>query len=308
MIQNTEFGDVEDLPFDLRMKRVIPYSAKKKDENRAGDRKKLKSRIVKALKEIFRHIPESKEADPQTISIPTGDDYVWRNKMRQLAMEGYSKSGLTAYVEAFSTISLPRTDTSQNELVKAVRASKISTFGWPIGVMGFGSEEMSPKPLKDGIVTLIYGQTEKTYDFWALKKDGTFYLLKSLFEDNRSENQIFFNTRIVRTAEMLMFLSRLYRNINVPMENTISFSLRHAGLNSRYLSSIGNRELFETYGPSKENDIETDITIDLSSLDDSISSLVQGLLKPVFMLFDFFELEQEIYNDIVEKFKAGKVT
>jgi len=36
--------------------------------------------------------------------------------------------------------------------------------------------------------------------------------------------------------------------------------------------------------------------------------LVTKLLSPVFMLFDFFELEQEIYDDIVEKFKAGKVT
>ena len=225
-----------------------------------------------------------------------------------MAMEEYSKSGLTAYVEAFSTISLPRIDSSQNELLEAVRTSKISTFGWPIGVMGFGSDEMKPKPLKDGIMNSIFGLNEKLYDFWALKKDGSFYLLKSLFEDKQSENQIFFNTRIVRTTEILMFLSRLYRKINVPLENTMSFSLRHAGLNGRYLSSIGSRELFRTYGPSRENDIDTAITIVLSSLDDSITSLVTKLLSPVFMLFDFFELEQEIYDDIVEKFKAGKVT
>ena len=308
MIQNTEFGDVEDLPFDLRMKRVIPYTAREEDANRAEERKKLKSTLAKALKEVFRHLPESKGDDPESVAIPAKGDYVWRDNMRQMAMEEYSKSGLTAYVEAFSTISLPRIDSSQNELLEAVRTSKISTFGWPIGVMGFGSDEMKPKPLKDGIMNSIFGLNEKLYDFWALKKDGSFYLLKSLFEDKQSENQIFFNTRIVRTTEMLMFLSRLYRKINVPLENTMSFSLRHAGLNGRYLSSIGSRELFRTYGPSRENDIDTAITIVLSSLDDSITSLVTKLLSPVFMLFDFFELEQEIYDDIVEKFKAGKVT
>jgi len=308
MIQNTEFGNIEDLPFDLRMKRVIPYTAREGEANRAEERKKLKSTLVRALKEVFRHLPESEGNDAESFTIPTKDDYAWRDNMRQMAMEEYSKSGLTAYVEAFSTISLPRIDSSQNELLEAVRTSKISTFGWPIGVMGFGSDEMRPKPLKDGIMNSIFDLNEKSYDFWALKKDGSFYLLKSLFEDKQSENQIFFNTRIVRTTEMLMFLSRLYRKIDVPLENTVSFSLRHAGLNGRYLSSIGRRELFRTYGPSRENDIETTISIVLSSLDDSIASLVSELLTPVFMLFDFFELEQKIYDDIVEKFKAGKVT
>lgn len=188
MIQNTEFGNVEDLPFDLRMKRVIPYIAREEDENRAEERKKLKSTLVKALKEVFRHLPKSKVDDPESVDIPTKSDYVWRDNMRQMAMEEYSKSGLTAYVEAFSTISLPRKDSSQNDLLEAVRTSKISTFGWPIGVMGFGSDEMKPKPLKDGIMNSIFGLNEKSYDFWALKKDGSFYLLKSLFEDNRSEN------------------------------------------------------------------------------------------------------------------------
>lgn len=133
-------------------------------------------------------------------------------------------------------------------------------------------------------------------------------MLKSYFEDERAENQIFFNTRIVRTAEMLMFLSRLYRKLNVSLQNILSFKLGHAGLESRYLSSIGSRSLFDTYGPCREKEIETDITIVLSKLYESLASLVSELLSPVFMLFDFFELEQKIYNEIVENFKAGEVT
>ena len=174
--------------------------------------------------------------------------------------------------------------------------------------MGLGSDEMSPKPLKDGIMNSIFGLDGKSYDFWALKKDGSFYLLKSLFEDKRAENQIFFNTRIVRTTEMLMFLSRLYRKIDVSLDSFFTFNLRHAGLDGRYLSSTGTRDLFRPYGPSRENDIETEITVALSNLDESISSLVSELLSPVFTVFDFFEIEQKIFDDIVDKFKAGKVT
>lgn len=308
MIQNTEFGNVEELPFDLRMKRVITYTAGKEGGKRAEERKKLKSKLFNALKEIFRHETMSIEDSPISVTIPTKDDYVWRDNMRQIAMEDYSKSGLTAFVEAFSTLSSPRIEASHNELLEAVRTSKISTFGWPIGIMGFGSNEMRPKPLKDSIINSLSGQSGSSYDFWALKQDGSFYLLKSLFEDKNAENQIFFNTRIVRTTEMLMFLSRLYRKLEIPLINSMSFSLRHAGLNGRYLSSNGGRELFETYGPSSENDIETDIKIILSKLDESIASLISDLLSPVFMLFDFFTLDQKIYDDIVENFKAGKVT
>jgi hypothetical protein len=308
MIQNTEFGNVEDLPFDLKMKRIITYASSERDDNRSDERKKLKSKLVLALKEIFRQTAKPDESSLATISIPTQEDLAWRNKMRQMAMEDYSKSGFTAYVEAFSVLSLPRGNVFQNELVEAVKTSKISTFGWPIGVMGFGSDEMRPKPLSDGIINSIFGLNGDSYDFWALKKDGSFYLLKSLFEDKRGEKQVFFNTRIVRTTEMLMFLSSLYKKLGALKENVISFHLRYAGLANRYLTSIGNRSLSRSYGPCKENDIETNIAIILADLDKSVSSLVSELLSPVFMLFDFFELEQKIFDDIVVKFRGGKVT
>ena len=307
MVQNIEFGNVEELPFDLRMKRVIPYKAKEKDENRSEERKKLKSKLVKALKEVFRHLSESKEDGPESVAIPTKDDYVWRDNMRQMAMEDYSKSGFAAYVEAFSTLSSPELHKPNIELLEAVRTSKISTFGWPIGVSG-NSDEMKPKPLKDGIINSIFGLSKRSYDFWALKQDGSFYLLKSFFEDENAENQLFFNTRIVRTTEMLMFLSKLYRKLDVPLEKTLSFSLRHTGLDGRYLSSIGSRQIFRKYGPCREDEIEAAITTSLSELDESIASLVSKLLSPVFMLFDFFELQQKIYDDIVDKFKAGRAT
>jgi hypothetical protein len=57
-----------------------------------------------------------------------------------------------------------------------------------------------------------------------------------------------------------------------------------------------------------ENEITTSTNVKLSSLGGSISKLVSKQLTPVFMLFDFFELEQKIFDDIVDKFKNGKVT
>jgi len=56
MIFNTAFGNVKDLPFDLRMKRVITYSAKEEEKDRTQERKSLQARLSKELKVIFAKI------------------------------------------------------------------------------------------------------------------------------------------------------------------------------------------------------------------------------------------------------------
>ena len=56
MIFNTAFGNVKDLPFDLRMKRVITYLAKEEEKDRTQERKNLQSSLSKELKVIFAQI------------------------------------------------------------------------------------------------------------------------------------------------------------------------------------------------------------------------------------------------------------
>lgn len=59
MILNAAFGPVSDLPFDLRMKRVIIYSMQEKAEDRAAKRRDLETRLTSALQEIFRQLGHS---------------------------------------------------------------------------------------------------------------------------------------------------------------------------------------------------------------------------------------------------------
>ncbi len=53
MILNSAFGRVEDLPFDLRMKRVIKYEVRKEDQDKASVRRNLETNLKSALQEIF---------------------------------------------------------------------------------------------------------------------------------------------------------------------------------------------------------------------------------------------------------------
>ena len=54
MILNEAFGPVSDLPFDLRMKRVLLYSMPEEAEEKSAERRNLKTRLTSALQEIFR--------------------------------------------------------------------------------------------------------------------------------------------------------------------------------------------------------------------------------------------------------------
>ena len=303
MILNTEYGPVEDLPFDLRMKRVTTYNSKKSDKDRATERNLLQNKLTSAIKSILVSFDEASEQPAN--NIVTDDDNLWKENMRIKAIKGLTDSGFKTYVEAFSTISNPRPIANQIQLLDAVQHSQIDTFGWPIAVMGRNTEHMRPQPLKDGIFNSVLASDNKSYDFWAIRSDGSFYLLKSLMEDMKSKNEIYFNTRILRTCEMLLFLSNLHNYLKTNPEAKIHFKLKHAGLSGRVLSATSNRSLFRTHGPVVEDEIETEIESDLTSLQNNTSILVQKLLSSVFSLFDFFELNQEIYDDLINKFKKG---
>jgi hypothetical protein len=307
MVFNSAFASVEDLPFDLRMKRVLRYKVHEEDQQKAPERGNLRARLTTALQEIYRHSLDWQVNIPVQGPEPTPEDYTWHDIVRSRAMEGYSQSGLSGYVEAFATLSPPRVNCSQSQLLQAANASMIRTFGWPIGIMDLNANHMRPKAMSDGISNAVVREG-KSYDFWSLRRDGVFYLLQTFFEDSRCEGHLFFDTRIVRTAEMLLYLSRLYHNLKIPGDSRLLFTLRHSGLKGRFLLAASDRILFRPpQAPATTNEIETSVVTPIFSIEDSLAHLVKELLTPVFMLFDFFEISQDRYDEIVNAFQDGRI-
>lgn len=201
---------------------------------------------------------------------------------------------------------------SQAELLTAVRESEIRTFGWPIGITLDNRDEYRPRPYGDGIkAEIAIGEDSLTgrnsYDYWALRGNGDFYLLQSLFEDARSESQLFFNTRIVRVTEALLFAQNLYINLGVPSEARLSARITHRGLSGRTLSSAsGNRSISPR--EAREDQSSAEIVVAIGSIEDSLVDEVQRILAPLFMLFDLAEFGADVYRDIVERFARGEVS
>ena len=200
---------------------------------------------------------------------------------------------------------------SQIELLKAIQSAEIQTFGWPIGIV-LDAEEWKPTPVEDGIVAEV-AITENdgisgrpSYDYWAIRKNGDFFLLQSLFEDQRREKVMFVDTRVVRVTEALMFCARLYKALGVADDAKVSIEVVHRGLAGRVLSVASSRRHIL---PAKSaSDVgRAQVVVPVSDLGPHLTDYVVQIVEPLLMLFDFRQLNRKVYEGLVTDFANGRI-
>jgi hypothetical protein len=233
----------------------------------------------------------------------------WFNVEQSAAQSGIEKLHLEGQMELCVGI-LDSLAKSQIELLNAVRHSEIKTFGWPIGITLENREEFRPRPYRDGIraeVSIDDGSIgRKSYDYWSLRSNGDFFLLQSLFEDGRAAKEIFFDTRIVRVTESLMFAERLYTKLGAPLESKLAIRVSHKGLRDRTLTSASHNRSVSPR-KSNENYSSSELVAVLGNMHETRVEDVRRILEPMFVLFDYMQFNVEVYEDIVRSFEAGRV-
>jgi len=236
----------------------------------------------------------------------------WFDERSEKAKAGLLKVGLLGSLELRFALQVGINKT-QIELLDGVRASEVHTFGWPIGVTLENRDEYKPRPTADGIeaeVAIANGSTTGriSYDYWSLARQGDFYLTQSLFEDSRGQNLMFFNTRIVRIAEALIFASNLYHNLGAPPATMLSARITHDGLVGRSLQSSNPNRLLHDDRKCMAPRSQTEFVVELGAIRSSLVDQVMQVAEPLFMLFDFAKFGRDIYRDIVTRFESGEVT
>lgn len=235
----------------------------------------------------------------------------WFTQQADKAMTGLAAIGREGAMELRFALHNPISK-SQIELLNSVRSSEIKTFGWPIGVLLENRDEFRPRPTADGIVAEVSTDDKgvtgnRSYDFWSARNNGDFYLLQSLFEDERSTKRIFFDTRIVRVTESLMFGSSFYSNLGVPDTAEVSIRVTHHGLAGRLLTAASPNRYTSPGKTAAENRSETQIAVVLGQIKPRLVDHVMQICAPLFMLFDFKQFDRKVYEQIVEDFAAGKI-
>jgi len=69
MVINTAFGNPEELPFDLKNRRVMAYNSPKESEDRATERKELKRKLENALRIIIENLNTTQNTTLQELRI-----------------------------------------------------------------------------------------------------------------------------------------------------------------------------------------------------------------------------------------------
>lgn len=277
--------------FDLSGYDILTWSPESID----AFRKELEKRINRRLLII----------SPQEKSLELVWDNEWIQKHREIAKTGLLKSELKGSMEIRFALTPPKLNKPQRELDEVARASEIYTFGWPIGVYLNGVPEEMPHPTTEGIVAEI--KTE-SYDYWTISKKGDFYSLISLFEDRKGNPEyLYFNTRILRITECLLYCAKLYSNFKVEIDRKVFFSIRHSGLKDRVLVDGNSPRILRRAYKSIENEIETSIDFKLNQIESNLVDLVKKITEPLFTLFDFFQLADSSYEKIVNGFVTGQI-
>jgi len=239
-------------------------------------------------------------------------DDVWFAGNEKTAVCGLENLGFEGSMELRFALHSP-VNKSQMELLNAVRISEIRTFGWPIAIVLDNREEYKPRPVADGIRAEIAIPTEvlsgrSSYDYWALRNNGDFYLLQSLFEDDRDPNAVFFNSRIVRVTEAFLFAANLYDRLAVPGETKVSVRVTHRGLAGRVLSSSNPARALFALRKATGDVSQSEIVEEAGRLQEHLVDNVRRISEPLFLLFDFMRFDSSVYDDIVTKFAKGQAT
>jgi len=278
--------------FDLQGYDILFWEENSLDKFKQELEKRIKRRLATLI------------TPSQKTGIPWDNDWIKNHK--DIALSSLGKTGMSAFMEVRMVLPESNLNISQGELLKSAEKANIHTFGWPIGVVLNRRDEYRPRPRTDGIVADI--NTGDHYDYWAIRKDGAFYLLKSLFEDTKNSNVIFFDTRIIRITETLLYAVRLYSSFKIPPNSKIMIGIRHSGLKNRVLASANPLRDWRIEHKSSEDEVYTEIDTTLEKIESNLVDNVEEFTKQLFIIFDYFELSKSVLEEIVNNFVEGKIT
>lgn len=277
------------------------------DFRQDSDFEKSLVHLLRGIRDLPAAVRPSKQPKVASVAITPSDEPAndpWFTEQRQKAEAGVKGR---ATMEVKVKPHHAHGSFGHLALRDAARASEIRTFGWPIGI--FLDNEQSPSAVQDGIEADVrFRLDDSSYDHWAIRTDGSFYLRQTLFEDKRDPEAIFFNTRIVRVAESMLYIRRLYEKLALPKGSTVSFEVAHEGIAGRRLSVAGNRHLSPFLRKIKASESRTLVHFAHPLSDEQVPTRVKEILEPLFVLFDFFKLSDEVYQDIVKRFIGGEIS
>ncbi|MFN7998764.1 MAG: hypothetical protein U0Q18_34390 [Bryobacteraceae bacterium] len=239
----------------------------------------------------------AEEAAPEPAP-PVRDD-AWIQPKRDAAEKVLLNLGGTGRMEVSFAPAPALPEVSRKRLFQAAEAAQVAGTGWPIGAVVTVSSESRPQPTSEGLETEIVDTATRSYDYLALRSDGQFYFVRNLEED---PEYLLADDRIDRMTELLLYCHRLYSFLGAAPATRVRITVSFSGLRGRVL---GRREedqpmrYYKLAGRAIVDGVQSETEVELGRIQPDIQRLVKGLVAPLLLLFEFYELPEKEYTGLI---------
>lgn len=207
-------------------------------------------------------------------------------------------------------------------LPEVLRASVVRHTGWPPFWY----------PTRAGIEPYLFNNTIECWlggdphtpveqrdaahsDFWRVHPDGLAFLLRGYQEDGEEvlgtgrapapPATVFDVTLPVwRIGETLLHARSLAGNL-FDGPTTIRFVAHYSGLSGRSLASVTGRRNIREGRVAHQDAITLSTHVETHSIEANLPEIIHPLLRPLYALFDFFDLPMQLVVDEVARMRSG---
>lgn len=146
-------------------------------------------------------------------------------------------------------------------------------------------------------------------DFWRASVHGQMLLIRGLDEDSYPERSVpgkYFDLTLPvwRIGECLLHASD-YASRFADEPREVTFFVIWSGLSGRELTHLSGRRMVNPDRISRQDSIEVSLTVQSDKIADQLPELLYTLLRPVYALFDFFDLPKKLVDEEVQRLRTG---
>jgi transcriptional regulator with XRE-family HTH domain len=191
-------------------------------------------------------------------------------------------------------------------LLEALQRGVVRHTGWPPFWVPT-RQEIAPYPF-DGNVECWLGRENEGRDpahsdFWRASPHGQLFLIRGYEEDGwenkRTPPGTVFDITLPtwRIGEVLLHAASMAKKFEAPQAQII-LVVEWTGLTNRELLSFANkrRALLEGYH-ARQDRYRTNIAVQAEQISDTLPELVYRLVRPLYELFDFFQLPATLVSE-----------
>lgn len=297
MVQNTTFGDFQDLPFDLRYRRVLPYSCNPSG-NVSEARKDLTNKLEYAIRLALNNV------EPKTPQVTNTEiEQLYKEEVEEAGV--FFESNLKSDGGFLELLVHPNTynpDLIKNpvEAGNIVEQSVVSLRGWDFPHI---DRHGNISNFNKGKQSFTISEDIQVQEGWRMYKSGLFVRKDYLREDLRGFEEdnhkvLFFVSTIYLLTEIMIFLKTVYAEKLKVESIRVEFVLN--GCKGRMLGE-GQPGLLHRGYVCNEDQIKVAKNVKTADLESSPESMARIFIKEIFMLFNWNDPLESMLEDWQKK-------